>query len=233
MPSSSELVVKVGMKQELAVARAYARPGIPIISGAGLSVDALDPLVPKETKAIISFGLCGGLAPLARIGQAFIYSAVKTPNGSIACDDAWVKRLFAATRYFVSACWSSGELNTANTIAQRAELYRDSGCSIIDDESRAVAELAARRGIRFAGLRVISDGAEDSLPPAVINALNPDGTDNIWNVIESLFTEPIDPVTKEFQIGEIVRTIREFNVSIAELRTAALAAGKDFQWTNL
>jgi len=68
------------------------------------------------------------------------------------------------------------------TIEQRAELFRQTGCGVIDDESGTVAQFAEIRGIGFAGVRVISDGAEDNLPPAVQNALSPGGGDNILAV---------------------------------------------------
>jgi len=231
------ICIKTGMASEEAIAKTYAPKDAIVLSG------VLDhaKLLPMECKGIISFGLCGGLAPDAQIGQAFIYDtiqvpaiygAIRTPASDIAlpCDDEWRKNLFALTRYYECKCWSSGDFNTANTIAQRAKLYRTTGCEVIDDESFAVAEFALRRGMKFIGLRVVSDGAEDNLPPAVMNALHSDGSANIWAVIESLFTEPIDPLTKQLQIGELFKTIGEYEKSIAELRTAAIAISKSKDW---
>ena len=215
------IVVKTGMASEYAVAKEYAAPDVLVLTGkqtiANLVVN-----VPPACTGIISFGLCGGLADIAKIGQAFIYDVVQTPAGNFICDEAWRKRLFAATKYYECHCWSSGSFNTANTVAERAQLYAQTGCEVIDDETFAVAQFAASWNSPFIGLRVVSDGAEDNLPPAVINALNPNGTDDIPAVIASVISDPD-------QIPALIKTAQEYEKSIAELRTAAIAAGPTFQ----
>ena len=70
---------------------------------------------------------------------------------------------------------------------------------------------------------MVSDGAEDNLPPAVINALNPDGTDDLWAVVSSVVSDPA-------QIPDLVKTAGEYEVSIAELRRAAIDTGPFMQW---
>lgn len=77
--------------------------------------------------------------------------------------------LFASTRYYERPCYSSGQFNTANSIAQRNALFDKTGCWIIDDESFAVAEVAVKRGI--ANIRaVIESIASDPLQiPALIH----------------------------------------------------------------
>lgn len=224
------LCIKTGMSSELAVAEQYAAPDVLNLTGTQ-TVATLQQNVPADCGGIISFGLCGGLAPefdaggnpQCVVGQAFIYDRVATPDAVHQCDAAWRQRLFAATRYFERSCWSSGEFNTANDAAQRAALFAQTGCWVIDDETRAVAEFAAARGIPFIGLRVVSDGAEDNLPPAVINALNPDGSDDVEAVLESVLEDPA-------QILALIETAQEFQKSIAELRTAAITVGPHFQW---
>lgn len=216
------LCVKTGMASEYAVAKQFAAADVQLLTGVQTVAD-LETHVAADCRAIISFGLCGGLSPQAQIGQSFIYSACVTPDAVIAADAAWSHRLFSATRYYERKVFSSGLFNTANSIAQRADLLRTHGCWIIDDETRAVAEFAQGRGIAWAGLRVVSDGAEDELPPTVVNALNPDGTANIEAVVASVVQNPA-------QLPALIQTAREFEFSIAELRTAAHAIGPHFQW---
>lgn len=211
------------MSVEAAIVKKYASPDILQLTGE-YTVDALDKAVPPEIEAIISVGVCGGLSPAAQIGQAFIYDRVVTPDGTYAADPSWAHRLFTATRYYERGCWSSGQFNTANTEEQRARLFANSGCWVIDDESFAVAEFAQLRGISFIGLRTVSDGAEDNLPPAVINALNPDGTDNLRAVIESVVEDPL-------QIPDLIKTALEAKKSFDELETACIAVGANFQWS--
>jgi adenosylhomocysteine nucleosidase len=216
------LVVKCGMSSEVAVAKKYADPNVLVLSGYQTVVD-LQKNVPDTCTAIISFGLCGGLSPQAQIGQAFIYDTICMPSFySIVCNVEWRKRLFAATKYYECHCWSDGVFNTANTIDERRQLYDQTNCQVIDDETLSVAQFAQARGIPCIGLRVVSDGAEDNLPPAVINALNPDGSNNIEAIIASVISDPE-------QIPALIKTAKEFELSIAELRTAAIAAGPFFQ----
>jgi adenosylhomocysteine nucleosidase len=219
------LTIKTGMQSEYQVAKQYAAPGTLILTGEQ-TVDTLQKAVPTNCDAIISFGLCGGLSPQAQIGQAFICDTLVTPDGTFQADVAWRKRLFAATKYYERHWWSSGNFNTANTIAERAQLLAQTGCWVIDDETYAVAEFAKARGIAFQALRTVSDGAEDNLPQAVIDALNPDGTDDVEAVILSVIEDPV-------QIPDLLKTAQEYYKSLAELNTAAISIGPQFQWGTL
>lgn len=215
-------MIKTGMIVEEQIARKYAAAGTLILTGQ-YTTDALDNAVPQDCKALLSLGVCGGLAPEAQIGQAFICDTLFAPTGKYEAEVAWRKRLFGATKYYERPWWSSGDFNTANTVAQRAELFAKTNCWIIDDESFAVAEVAQRRGIAFQALRTVSDGAEDNLPPAVIDALNPDGSDNLANVIRSVVQDPAE-------IPSLIKTAVEAKRSFDELETACIQVGPNFQW---
>lgn len=228
----SALCIKTGMTVEQQIAQKYAASGTLVLTGE-YTVDALDAAVPKDCKAILSLGVCGGLAPAAQIGQAFIYDRIVTGLGNeqtYLCDVGWRRRLFSKTQYYERGCWSTGAFNTANTPVQRSQLYTQSNCWVIDDESCAVAQFAARRGIVCIGLRTVSDGAISRLPPAIVNALNPNGTDNLWAVIQSLFAEPIDPATSDWQIDELLTVAANAKRSYDELETTCIQVGPNFQW---
>ena len=218
----SSLVIKTGMVVEQSIAQQYAAQGILVLTGE-YTPAALDAALPKDCKAILSFGVCGGLSPQAQIGQAFIYDACVTPSGIFYADIPWRKRLFAATKYYERRVWSSGDFNTANTVAEREQLLAQTGCWVIDDETYAVAAVADARDIAWVGLRTVSDGAEDNLPPAVLNALNANGTDNIEAVITSVVEDPA-------QIPALLETAMNAQKSYDELRTACITVGPNFQW---
>ena len=224
------LTIKTGMQAEYDIARQFANPAVQVLTGIQTAAD-LNTNVPQTCTGIISFGLCGELSGEV-IGQAFIYDLIKTPTGDFTPDPTWRKRLFAATKYYECHCWSSDQFNTANTVVERAQLYAQTGCKVIDDETYAVAQFATMRKIPFIGLRVVSDGAEDNLPPAVINALNPNGTDDVEAVVRSLWDEPIDPLTGEAQILEVIKTAQEFQTATAELRRAIMDAGPLLQFVE-
>lgn len=217
------LCIKTGMQPEKQVAQAYAAKDVTILSGIQ-TVATLKQNVPASCRAIISFGLCGGLrSQLPVVGQTLIASRLITPSAVYYPDLAWVKRLFAATHAYTQPWFSSGLFNTADTPAQRAQLYAQYGAWVIDDESNSVAEFANQAGISFAILRTVSDAADDDVPPAARNALNSDGSANIAEVIGSVVSDP-------GQIPDLIRIWREYNLSIAELGTAAIEVGPYFQW---
>ena len=215
------LTIKTGMQAEYDIARQFANPAVQVLTGIQTAAD-LNTNVPQTCTGIISFGLCGELSGEV-IGQAFIYDLIKTPTGDFTPDPTWRKRLFAATKYYECHCWSSDQFNTANTVVERAQLYAQTGCKVIDDETYAVAQFATMRKIPFIGLRVVSDGAEDNLPPAVINALNPNGTDDIGAVIASVISDPA-------QIPDLIKTAQEYELAISELRRAIMDAGPLLQF---
>ncbi len=219
----SALVIKTGMSIEQQIAQTYAAPGTLVLSGE-FTIATLDEVVPKDCEALISIGVCGGLSPKAQIGQAFIYRACRSPGNVLFPASVWWRqRLFAATKYVEADVWSSGEFNTANTIAERAALFQQTGCDVIDDETFAVAGLAARRKIAWIGMRTVSDGAEDNLPQAVVDALNPNGTANVWAVAASVVKDPSE-------LPALLNTAAEAKRSFDELDTACIQAGPTFQW---
>jgi adenosylhomocysteine nucleosidase len=218
------------MASEEKLVRRYIGPGVTLVSGV-FTTDALDKVVPKDCTGIISTGLCGGLAADVAVGQIVICDKLVTPADTeyvrahnwYEGDPRWREDLFAATHGMAVDWWSSGAFNTANDEAQRAALYTKTKCSVIDDETFAVAELAHRRGIAFQAMRSVSDGFEDNLPPAVIDALNANGTTNIEAVIASVVTDPL-------QIPSLIKTAHAFFLSMNTLEQSLKQVGKFFRW---
>lgn len=214
------LCIKTGMACEYKIAKQYAARDVLVLTGQQTVTD-LHARVGDSCTGIISFGLCGGLAFGAHIGQIFLANTVVTPNGSFAADPDWTHRLFSVTHAYERHYWSSGEWNTANSIEQRVALQEKTGCWVIDDESYAVAQFAKERKIPFAVMRSVSDGAEDNLPPAVVDAINTDGSTNLLNVLKSVTTNP-------FQLPALWKTAQEAFKSLDALRMAAAWAGPQF-----
>jgi len=71
--------------------------------------------------------------------------------------------------------------------------------SSVDMESHVVARVAERHGLPYATLRVISDRASESLPPAALCGMRPDGTMAVGPVLASLLRQPA-------QLPALVRT---------------------------
>lgn len=56
-----------------------------------------------------------------------------------------------------------------------------------------------------------------------MNALNPNGSDNLEAVIASVIGDPA-------QVPALIKTAGEYQQSLATLRTAAVQVGPHFQW---
>lgn len=216
------LVAKTGMTVEHDIVKKYVASDVLVLVG-NYTVETLYSSVPNTCQAIISMGVCGGLASDAIVGKPFIYDTVVTANATYSADIAWSKRLFAVTQYYECHCWSTSQFNTANTVEQRAALAAKTGCKVIDDETWAVAEYAAGRNIPWIGLRVVSDSSRDNLPEAVVNALNPDGSDNIEDVIKSVVEDPL-------QIPSLIETAANAQKAFTELHNACVRIGPHCQF---
>ena len=71
--------------------------------------------------------------------------------------------------------------------------------SAVDMESHVAARVAEHHGLPYATLRVISDRASESLPPAALCGMRPDGTMAMGPVLASLLRQPA-------QLPALVRT---------------------------
>ena len=214
------LTIKTGMQPEAAIAKAHASKGTLILTGIQTEA-SLQTLVPTTCTAILSFGLCGGLRPnLPIVGQTLIASSLTDPNKEIYVpDQSWNHRLFAATHAYTQSWFSNGQFNTADTPAQRQAIYKQTGAWCIDDESLAVAQFAQARKIPFAILRTVSDAWNDNVA-ITGKLLNAQGGVDIVATIKAFATDPED----------MIKIWRDYNLSIAELGTAAIEVGPSFQW---
>ncbi len=159
---------------------AYAGGGTP--SGAAQAAEAA---IAAGARALVSFGLAGGLKPTLRQG------AILRPGGVI-----WKGEVFEADAGLVAALggMTPGVLLAADaTIASAEEkqaAFRETGAVAVDLESGAVAEVAGRHGARFAVLRAVCDTAEENLPPAALAALDPAGKIKFLRVAHSVVRHP-------------------------------------------
>jgi nucleoside phosphorylase len=182
------------MSNEYDLARKYAAPGTLVLKGV-MTVDDLQKQVPQDCKAIMSFGMAGGLRPgLPVVGQTVIASRIIGPNKEVYhCDHEWHTRLFLKTSYYVQSYLSTGQFNQSNTPEQRAALYAEYGAWCMEDEGLAVAQFAQARGIALADYRNISDAWNDNVS-ITSNILNAGGGADFMAVLKDVVTDPEDMV---------------------------------------
>ncbi|GAA0323232.1 hypothetical protein GCM10009087_36920 [Sphingomonas oligophenolica] len=97
------------------------------------------------------------------------------------------------------------------TAAQKQALHAKTGALAVDMESHIAARVAARHNLPFAIIRVISDSADEALPPAALAGMKPDGSMALGAVLASLARNPA-------QLPALIRTGIHAGRAFAELR---------------
>lgn len=170
-------VVVVGLRSEAALLPAGTR--IVVSGGDPLRLAAL---LPADARAVLSFGIAGGLS--IGTGALIAASGIWEDGVLLPVDAAWTARLPGAPGLL------AGSSRLLDTIGAKAALHAASGAVAVDMESGVAARFAQARGIPFAALRAVADGPEDTLPPAAAVGLNADGSPAIRRVLASLLRQP-------------------------------------------
>ncbi len=173
-------IVACGLKKE---ARLIARPGRDLfaIAGGGVSQKLereLEKLARIFPGVIVSSGIAGALDPAL-------------PSGAIIIDGdpAFVARLSAAIPDAIVG-EVIGTESIIPTRSAKAALHRTTGASAVDMETHVARRVAQRLRLPFGVIRIISDGAGDTLPPAALVGMRPDGGLALAAVLGSLGRNP-------------------------------------------
>lgn len=200
-PARVTILIACGLIRE---ARILAGPGIVAVPGGGdgARLEALLESRAPNAAMIVSAGIAGALDPSLRAGDLvvhqppFVSSGVGKPRdafdarSSISPEtNGWKERLQAA---FPHARHGAiiGQDHIAATVADKAALYAATGALAVDMESHITARIAARHGLPFIAIRAISDTASETLPPAALIGMNPDGSMALGRVLMSLARSP-------------------------------------------
>lgn len=133
-------------------------------------------------------------------------------------DDTVVEQLRRAMPDAARGRIVGGDAILASVMAKRA-LRDATGGVAVDMESHVAARVAARRGLAFGAVRVISDGAADDLPPAALVGMRPDGGLALGAVLASLARDPR-------QLPALIRTGRQADRAFAGLKAAMEAVSR-------
>jgi nucleoside phosphorylase len=187
------LLAVVGMNTEARIVGRRARVAI--------GVPQIDAALEARPAGVISFGLCGGLDPAFAVGDIIVARGVAGPDGFLATDPAWSAMLAKAlpgSKIGVMA--ASREIS--GTAAGKARLRALTKANAVDLESDGAARAAVRAGLPFVILRVISDGALDSLPMAAQVGFQADGGIDLAAILMALIRRPRD-------LGPLIKTARD------------------------
>jgi hopanoid-associated phosphorylase len=190
----------VGLKREAAIVAGSQIT--PVIAGnSGILRQRIQGALDPNVRGIISIGIAGALSPDLEAGETVIAERIVTANEAFETDAKWTGRLAGAIRDArIGAIL--GRSNIAGSTDVKAALFESFGADAVDMESHIAALLARESNLPFAALRVISDRADQSLPPAALAAMKPNGGIALGRVLKSIALNPT-------QIPALMRTSRE------------------------
>lgn len=191
-----------GLKAE---ARWLRNAGFMVKVGGGTPYGAArmaEALVAEGAQGLISFGLAGGLRPGLAAGTIVVPTSVLEGNRVYPADYALMAFLGGGT----GAALYAGQ-KIAQTVHDKALIYRRSHPDAIDLESGAVARVARSHGLPFAVLRAIADPWDADLPPAAMTALKDDGSLNMPAIALSLLRRPAQ-ISALIAMGQAAKAAR-------------------------
>jgi adenosylhomocysteine nucleosidase len=178
---------------------------------------------PRKFRAVISFGLAGGLDPALRPGDLLIADEIvfgtKTWQANSILASAFQSALRANEK--ILRCRVAGADAAAMDPASKAALRAATGASAVDMETHIAAEFAERANLPWGALRAICDPASRALPPLATTGLKPDGGIDFAATLKSLARDPL-------QIPALVRTGIDTAIAVAALRRARGLLGGSF-----
>ncbi len=138
---------------------------------------AAEALLDQGATALLSWGFAGALVPELRPGTLVAPERIEgASSGPI--DPNWRRRLLAHTG--ASSRIIGGKLahsdSTLEGPTQKHRLALETGAVAVDQESAAVAAVAARAGVPFLAIRAILDPVELRLPPRLTKMAADSGT---------------------------------------------------------
>jgi len=210
------------------------RPGALIVVGAGDALalaSHLEAAIAGGAERIISVGICGGLNPALRVGDAVIGTIVRGDLGEvITLDVDWAHRLWVALRRppatpspvsYGRFAWSP---TAVARMADKAALRAATSADVVDEETFIAVRVAAVHGLPCAALRVVCDPASFELPPAAVINLTASGGENIGAILASVAGDP-------WQIPELFELAGLSATAMGNLRAALGRVGPDFAAT--
>jgi adenosylhomocysteine nucleosidase len=186
--------------------------GVHAIAGGGdgaLLAAGLERAIAEGARAVLSFGIAGGLAPDVVPGEVVVGQSVVFAKERYSTDVAWSRRLISALAVARMGTIAASDVPVATREA-KAVLQMATGALATDMESHIAARVAARHKLPFAILRVVADGANRELPPAAQAGLSPGGAINVAAVLKSLVRQPS-------QLPQLLRVSADTKTAMASL----------------
>lgn len=157
------------------------------------AVAAAERLLAAGARALVSFGVAGGLDPVLAPGALVVPAALWDEGEVFAAAPEVLAVLGGGTH-----ARAAGGRAIVTTASEKAALFLRSGGVMVDLESAAVARVAAAHGVGFGVVRAICDPASRDLPPAAAEALDDAGAIGVLRVMGGVLRQPA-------QLGGLLR----------------------------
>lgn len=145
----------------------------------------------STVRAVVSFGIAGGLHPDLKPGNLVVATHVLADNVRRATSPEITAAIQTRLNYeglTVRPMVFYGKDKV--TTETNAEIRDRTKADVVDTESHIAAEFAEANNLPFGAVRAISDSVDFVLPPAALIPLLPNGEPDIGAVWESLFSQP-------------------------------------------
>ncbi|HYI88697.1 MAG TPA: phosphorylase [Beijerinckiaceae bacterium] len=221
MTAAPPILIVAGLARE---ARIAGGPGVTVIAAGGDRPRLRASLAEAPScRAVISFGIAGGLDPALRPGAVVVARGVTGGGAWPSHPDIlrlWIERLERSGEHLTHAILAGVD---APLVAptEKAAVRAATGAAAADMESHLAAAFAAARRLPFAALRVVCDPAERGLPPLAAEALRPDGTLDYAAILRSLAARPA-------QLAALPRLARDAKAAFDALGRVRAALGPGF-----
>jgi adenosylhomocysteine nucleosidase len=211
---SRPVLIVTGLVQE---ARIAAGPGMTVICSSSdpRQLRALLTVFdPTTIRGVISFGVAGGLDPTLKSGDVVVATEV------LAGDDRWLAGLALNEDLIASVGLGRRRIvrgllaGAEEVVAARhvkAALHNETGAAAVDMESHIAADYAAKAGLPFAALRVVSDPAHRALPALAMAAIKPNGDIDLRKIMRGVVRNPLT-------LRDLVSTGIDFSRALKSLR---------------
>jgi adenosylhomocysteine nucleosidase len=208
------VLIVTGLVQE---ARIAAGPGMIVICSSSdpQQLRALLATLDSTTfRGVISFGVAGGLDPSLKSGDVVVATEVLAGDTRFLAASALNEEMISSVALRGRRIVRGGLAGVEQVVAAKAckaALRSVTGAAAVDMESHIAAAYAAKAGIPFAALRVISDPASRALPELAKTAVKPNGDIDLRKVLRGVARTPTT-------LRALVSTGIDFNRALRSLR---------------
>ncbi len=193
----------------------------PFIAIAGGSAERAErlahDLAARGAKALLSFGIGGGLDPRLTAGTVIVAEGVFLPDGhKLLCDPKWRKSVLCRQGLPVALCEDMivGSDQPLATVEEKRRLCEQTGAVLVDMESHGVAKAAQALSLPFLAIRAVADSAHRALPPSALVGMDGQGNTKPLAVLGALLKRPQD-------LSGLIGLAKESQKAMAALKTLA------------